>query len=415
MRKLLVVCAFAALPVYGAGFDFAGQSARAMGMGGAYVAAVDDPSAIYYNPGALGLLKKKKGASIGVAMVKQNEGLFQGLPPGIAIGTTGEQRTPTAAVPHAFATLPFGKSAVLGIGTYSPFRMRTEWKDDPAFAGRFLARRSQIDVLDVATTLGVKAGPFGFGAGVLYRTAKLEASRRVAALLNGEQREIGDLDMRTDNKSAYGWTAGLMLRPSARFSWGASYRSRTRTEAFGVGKLTQIATGDTQLDTLVKASFPFGQDLALASTFEMPAQASTGIAFAPSKPLLIELDATRTQWGRISSYSFAFVNDPLFSTSYPLTLKDAMTYRAGLRFMFPTGPQVRIGYALEESPQPDETVGAFLADAERSTITAGVGLDWLDLAVAWTSRQGRIVTTNSDQLNGNWRGNEWMLLLTVTK
>jgi long-chain fatty acid transport protein len=409
------VCAFAALPVYGAGFDFAGQSARAMGMGGAYVAAVDDPSAIYYNPGALGLLKKKKGASIGVAMVKQNEGLFQGLPPGIAIGTTGEQRTPTAAVPHAFATLPFGKSAVLGIGTYSPFRMRTEWKDDPAFAGRFLARRSQIDVLDVATTLGVKAGPFGFGAGVLYRTAKLEASRRVAALLNGEQREIGDLDMRTDNKSAYGWTAGLMLRPSARFSWGASYRSRTRTEAFGVGKLTQIATGDTQLDTLVKASFPFGQDLALASTFEMPAQASTGIAFAPSKPLLIELDATRTQWGRISSYSFAFVNDPLFSTSYPLTLKDAMTYRAGLRFMFPTGPQVRIGYALEESPQPDETVGAFLADAERSTITAGVGLDWLDLAVAWTSRQGRIVTTNSDQLNGNWRGNEWMLLLTVTK
>lgn len=415
MRKLLVVCVFAALPLHAGGFDFAGQSARAMGMGGAYVAAVDDPSAIYYNPGALGLLKKKKGVSIGVATAKRRQGLFQGLPPGIAIGTTGEQQTPTDLVPHAFATVPFGKSAVLGIGTYSPFRMRTEWKDDPLFAGRFLARRSQIDVLDLATTIGVKAGPIGFGAGVVYRTAKLEASRRVAALLSGQQREIGDLDMRTDNKSAYGWTAGLMVRPSPRFSWGVSYRSRTKTEAFGVGKLTQIPTGDAQLDTLVRASFPFGQDLALSSTFEMPAQASTGIAFAPSKPLLLELDATRTQWGRISSYGFAFVNDPLFSTSYPLTFKDAMTYRAGLRFMFPTGPQVRVGYALEESPQPDETVGAFLADAERSTITAGIGLDWLDVAVAWTSRQGRIVTTNVDQLNGNWRGNEWMVILTVTK
>jgi long-chain fatty acid transport protein len=415
MRKLLVLFVFAALPLRGAGFDFAGQSARAMGMGGAYVAAVDDPSAIYYNPGALGLLKKKKGASVGVATVKRNEGLFQGLPPGIGVGTTGEQKTSTNVVPHAFATLPFGASAVLGIGTYSPFRMRTEWQDDPAFAGRFLARRSQIDVLDVATTVGVKAGPLGFGAGVFYRTAKLEASRRVAALLSGQQREIADLEMKTDNKSAYGWTAGLMVRPSPRFSWGASYRSGTKTEAFGVGTLTQIATGDAQLDALVAASFPFGQDLPLTSTFEMPGQASTGIAFAPSKPLLLEVDATRTQWSRVDSYAFGFVGNPVFSTTYPLALKDAMTYRAGLRFMFPTGPQVRVGYALEESPQPDATVGAFLADAERSTITAGFGLDWLDVAVAWTSREGRIVTTNVDQLNGNWRGNEWMVLLTVTK
>ncbi|MBV9496732.1 MAG: outer membrane protein transport protein [Acidobacteria bacterium] len=415
MRKLWVVCVFAALPLHAAGFDFAGQSARAMGMGGAYVAAVDDPSAIYYNPGALGLLKKKKALSIGIAAVKPNQGLFQGLPPGIAAGTTGEQKTSISAIPHAFATLPLGTSAVLGIGTYSPFRMRTEWKDSPLFAGRFLSRRSQIDTLDIATTLGVKAGPLGLGAGVFYRTTKLQASRRVAAQLSGEQREIGDLSMQTDSKSTYGWTAGLMLRPSANFSWGASVRSKTKVTAEGVGRLTQIATGDSQLDTLVRASFPFEQDLALTSTLMLPAQLTTGIAFVPSKPFLISVDATRTQWSRIQNYELGFVSNAVFNTNYRLDLKDAMSYRAGLRFMFPTGPQVRVGYALEESPQPNATVGAFLADASRSTITAGFGLDWLDVAVAWTSREGRVVTTNVDQLNGNWRGDEWALLVTVTK
>ena len=41
-----------------------------------------------------------------------------------------------------------------------------------------------------------------------------------------------------------------------------------------------------------------------------------------------------------------------------------------LHIQIDEGPEVRFGYALEESPQPDTTVGAFLPDAERSTVSA---------------------------------------------
>src|SRR5258708_22763495 len=97
---LLALCV--ALPL--SAQTFGDQSARAAGMGGAFVAQVDDPSAIYYNPGALGLLTKKKGATAGAAYTKRAEGLFQGLPPGIAAGTTAAQKSGTTTLPFEFGT-----------------------------------------------------------------------------------------------------------------------------------------------------------------------------------------------------------------------------------------------------------------------------------------------------------------------
>jgi long-subunit fatty acid transport protein len=86
-----------------------------------------------------------------------------------------------------------------------------------------------------------------------------------------------------------------------------------------------------------------------------------------------------------------------------------------MRLRFPTGPQVRFGYALEKSPQPDITVGAFLPDADRTTLTAGFGLDWLDVAVGYTTYKQRVVQTNIQQFNGNYRAKSWVAMLTVTK
>src|SRR5688572_1059437 len=141
---------FVAAPALAAGFDFPTQSAKALAMGGVFVAQANDPTAVYYNPGGLGLLAKKKGASLGVTTSKFNESLFQGLG-GIGGGTAAEQETPLATVPHVFGTIPFGANIVTGVGVYSPFRMRTEWAEPELFAGRRLAYESELNSLDIAT------------------------------------------------------------------------------------------------------------------------------------------------------------------------------------------------------------------------------------------------------------------------
>lgn len=418
MRVLtaLLLTALAATSSFAAGFEFPTQSAKALGMGGAFVAQANDPTAVYYNPGGLGLLPKKKAASVGATVWKLNESLYQGLAPGIGAGTVGEQETPMQTVPHIFGTLPFGGVAVMGVGVYSPFKMSTEWADADTFAGRRLATQSEVNTLDISTGLGVAlGGSFGIGGNFIFRTSDYSATRRVTVDDRGVLRDVGTLEMKTDTERSYTWSAGVLHRIGNSFAWGASYRAANETEYNGVGTLTQIETGDAQLDALVRTQFAFGQDLALGSTLTLPAQATLGVAIGSNQPILVEVDVTRTDWKDVQEIAFAFPSNASLDTTYPLAFEDTMTYRAGLNFRFPTGPELRVGYALEESPQPDETVGAFLPDAARSTITAGFGMDWLQVGVAWTTFEQRVIGTNVNTLNGNYRANAWSVAITATK
>lgn len=405
-----------ATPLLAGGFEFPTQSAKALALGGTFVAQANDPTAVYYNPGGLGLLKKKKGTSVGATFSKLNESLYQGLPPGIGIGTASEQKTAMTIVPHIFGTAPFGANAVLGVGVYSPFRMKTEWADPDTFAGRHLALGSELETLDIATSAGIALGQtFGIGGSFIFRTTDYSASRRLTILDAGVTRDIALLEMKTDKEKSYTWSAGVLHRVVPSFSWGASYRSEAETDFNGVGKLTQIATGDTQLDALVRTQYPFDQDVALGSILTLPSQATFGIAIGSGERFLLEVDATRTGWKKTREIAFLFPANANLDTRYALDFEDAMSYRAGLNFRFPTGPELRLGYALEESPQPATTVGAFLPDAQRSTISAGLGMDWLNVGVAWTTFEQRIIDTNVDSLNGNYRANSWTVAITATK
>lgn len=411
---LLVLPVVAVLPVHGAGFAFVDQGGKAAGLAGAFTAQAIDPSAIVYNPGGLGLLKKKKSVSAGMAFSAFNESLYQGLAPGIGAGTTGEQETAPGMPPHAYVTMPVGKRMVAGLGAYSPFRMHTEWANPGAFAARHDATMSKIEAWDFAPTLGVQVTPgLGVGIGAIYRTSQISVSRRIGSTGPDGPVDVASLDVETDMEPGYGWTAGI-LGKGKRLSWGLSYRSAIRTDYLGVGRLNQLESGDPQYDELVKATLPFDQDLALASSLEYPDRASLGVAWSLTKNLTVEADVNRTGWSSVQDVALRFSSASFLDKTYPLAFKDAMDYRLGMSFRLPTGPQLRAGYAYEETPQPDLSVGAFLPDSNRNTLALGVGLDWLDVAFAWTTYDQRIVATRKD-FNGNYRANAWSLVISATK
>lgn len=417
-RALCFIALLVTAPLYAGAFEFRWLGARSAGIGGACVAAAD-PTAVACNPGALALMPKKKGAAAGLALSGFNQSLYQGLSPGIGAGTAAEQETPLGIIPHAFITLPFpllGPNSVLGTGIHYPYRMHTEWTEPDEFAGRFLATESEVEAWDFTTALSTRIGSsVGVGAGVTYRSSNMSVSRRFAANVSGGPREIASLSMETDVVRTLVWSAGVLFKPGPSFSAGFTYESGTDAEYGGVGTLTQIATGDAQFDQLIRASFPFDEDLPISSRLQFPPRSAFGVAWTPSKAWLFAFDASRTHWRQTSDIEIEFPSNHALDTQYPLAFEDVWSYRTGVRFRFPTGPQLRLGYALDKSPQPDSTVGAFLPDADRTTITTGFGLDWLDIAVGWTTHSQRIVRTNADDFNGNYRADSWFAMLTVTK
>jgi long-chain fatty acid transport protein len=378
----------------------------------------DDLSAIYYNAGGLGLLpaKKRKAVSVGTGVTEYHQSLFQGLTPGIGAGTTGQQETAMHVPAEAWVTMPVGDAVVLGFGAYTPFEFTTSWANPGSFAGRFLSERSSLTAYDLSPSVGFRITPeLGVGFSLVYRLSSWSDQHRIAGTdpTTGATVDVADLNMSTEYTGGFGWSAGILHKPSPRFSWGASYRSAISTSSSGTGKLTQILTGDSQYDQLVAASFPFDQELALNSSLRYPYVASLGVAVGLTPAVLFEVDANRTGWHSVQQFAFTYPNNSVLNSTFDLDLKDSTTLRGGLDIKLGQ-PHLRLGYAYDQSPQPAATVGAFLPDADRNTFAVGIGRDWLDVAFNWLTYKQRIVTNSLDGLNGNFRTNAWLFAVTVT-
>ncbi|HEY8019482.1 MAG TPA: outer membrane protein transport protein [Thermoanaerobaculia bacterium] len=400
------------------GFSAPEPGVKAMGMAGAVTARADDPTAGFFNPGALVLVKKGK-LTAGGAGEYLNQSAYQGLPPGIGAGTAGQQARRLSPFPHVFALKALGPKLKVGAGAYTPFAFQTEWSDPDTFAGRELTTRSQLQTYDVDANFSYLVTPsFGIGAGVIYRSSKLSMGRRTSAFEpDVGPVDVGSLAIDTDWDNGTGWDAGFLLKPSSgRFSLGASFRSAIDITYHGAGTLTQIETGDAQFDALNRAALPYGVALPLTSAIAFPATANLGIGFAPSEKLWLEVDVTRTAWSRFQGLTFAFSSEPGFSrTVQQGPWKDTLSYRLGVQLEMAKGILLRLGYALEQTPQPDASLAPFLPDADRSVLCAGFGRDWLDVAFQYVLPKSRTTLTNADALNGTYSGSTYRLAVSITK
>lgn len=397
-----------------AGFDAPVPSARALALGGTGVASAEDVTAIYFNPGALAFVEDGKLA-LGTTVTAFDEVLYQGLRPGPGSGTSSEQTDDVTLAPQLFSKLALGKKAALGVGIYAPFAHRAEWVDPASYAGRFVSTDAELQVYDANPSFAVQLSKsLGLGVGVTYRASSLTQSRRLPLTFDGQLLDVASFAIDTSFDDGFGWNAGLFLRSGGRFRAGVAYRSAIEIDYDGEGRITQITTGNAQVDALVAASLPLNTDLPVASRLELPDRLTGGVSFGLGKRSRLDLEVERTGWSSVDALVFAVPGDEELGFTLPLALEDALTYRLGFAFLAPSHWQWRFGYAFEESPQPSTTVGPFLADANRHDLSFGLGRDWLHLALVYSRSDDRTVLDNVDEINGRYRASAWLLALTVT-
>jgi long-chain fatty acid transport protein len=407
-----------AAPGRPAGFEGPETGIKAMGMAGAFTAQANDPTAIFYNPGGLALFKKGK-LTAGFAAYDHNESQFQGLSPGIGTGTVGQQKQSFAWPVHAFAVKPLGPKLKLGLGVSSPYAFKNQWENGgDTFPGRFLSKSSELQTYDANTTLSWQATPnLGLGVSVIYRNSKLSNSFNLSGFnpTTGESVDVGSLAAETDFNGAFGGQVGLLQKIGTKVSWGFVFRSPIDIDQTGAGRITQIPTGNTQLDALNRATIPYDTNLPIVTQISYPAAANIGLAISPSERLLIETDVDWSGWSHFEGIGIDFPNNPRFSSDLQGTYEDAMAYRLGVRLGIGKGMQLRFGYAFEETPQPDADLSPFLPDANRSIISLGFGRDWLDIGFQYIAPENRITRTSRSALNGAYSGNSYLLGISITK
>lgn len=372
----LALLFLAATPAFPAGFSIFSQGAKASGMGLAFTAVADDPSAVFYNPAGLGW-QKHFSVQVGGSLLTKTEGEFEGANPfpGTGFGVEEQHKT-SYLIPTLYAVLPLTSNINFGLGINAPYGLAFRWDDAEQFSGRFIAQNAVVQTADINPVLSLQLVPsFAIAVGADYRLSSVTLERNRAAI-NPFTQSVVDvahikLDSDVQDNDGWGWNAGFLWKPAGIISLGAAYRSSIEVDYEGEGRFTQRLTGNAAFDAAVAAQLPQGkQDVAV--TIEFPATVNVGAAINLPADFTLSLDADWTEWSSFDELFIDFANDAIPDLDRQTQWEDSWAYRAGLQKKF-GNLAVRAGYYFDETPQPIADVGPILADSDRNAYTIGIG------------------------------------------
>jgi len=410
---------------FGAGFGLFEQGAKATAMGGAFAATADDPSAIFYNVAGIAQQRHTSFLAGGTVINFSNE--FTGDPNDpFTSGATGQYKNHTFVPPNAYLIVPVGTNLTVGVGVFTPFGLRTNWEDP--WIGRFVSRDANIKTVSVQPSIAWQTtdGRFAIGAGAEYRRARVVLARN-STLPPGTTNvnpfnvrfiDVASAYLSSDWDNSWGWNAGVLFKPSSVWRIGASYRAPMTIDFKGDVTVTQIPTGNPQLDALIKPGLPPSQPV--ATSIDFPSIANLGIATTAIPNWDLELDVVHTTWSRFKQLKVDFLTTPAAGFTRVQNWDDSNSFRFGAnRTINPTW-DVRFGLLYDRTPQPTVNVSPLLPDSDREGASFGIGwhhgpwvMDATEFALHFKKRSTMGISSADNNFNGTYRTDANLISLNL--
>jgi len=437
---------FSATSAMAAGFRLPEAGAKAMGMGFAFTAQADDPSAIYFNPAGI-IQLEGTNVMIGGTYIRENGGEFTGTTPLSGGATISEtQKTLNFVVPNAYVTRKASPTFAYGLGVFSPFGLGQEYQNRATSFFRNQITKIDLQTVVVNPTLAWKVNEFlSVGAGIDWMWGKAKLAKTPVNFGIGDNsatpptNNLYQLDMDASG-DAWGYNAGLLLMPSKAMKIGFSYRSPfTLRLKDGDVDLAGISTaGRAALLGASLSQAAFGG----ATTFHtkgstviyMPATAALGVSYNFTDRLTVEADLDWTFWSSFSELKIeiptvligAGPSAALGTSTTTKNWQDVAAFRIGAQYKVIDPLALRVGFVYDPTPVPAETMGPELPDADRLQYTVGAGYkygNWtIDGAYLYTQKKDRTVNnqtatspagTAGTGFNGEWKGNAHLVALDI--
>lgn len=338
------------------------HGARASGMGTAFVAVADDPSAILHNPAGLTQLK-------GTNIYGGNTFVFPSTSYESPSGGSEETEFQVFFPPHFFLSSDLKtEKFVFGLGIHSPFGIGgRKWPDDGLT--RYYSVESFIGTLSINPTVAWQALPnLSVALGIDYLLSFNQSER----MLDQSMFSFRDGRMKLDcDGGAWGYNLGALLFLNEKVSLGFQYRSHIEIDHSGDATLSHIAP---ELRSAFGGS-RFKTDI--STTIDFPEIFSIAIAYRPNEKLILALDAELVRWSSFDTIEIDFkkeVPETGFTDSTAeLDWKDIWVIKAGAEYRMNEKIALRCGYAYGKNPVPDRSLEPSNPDSDQHNFSVGAG------------------------------------------
>lgn len=387
-----------------AGLKVNEQGAKAMGMGNAFIAQADDPTALFYNPAGISFLKGAQ-ISLGATNIFVPSTEFSGTTalsgnaPNVGGTSVFEKSKQDLFIaPNLYATYSFEAAPLsVGIAINAIYPLAKSWDDSSAFRNQVM--NIAVKPINFQPTVGYRFDSMDLavaaGLDITHALVNMQTMPYAAgAAGTNTAYELGLMGL-DGTATDIGWNAGLKWKALPNLSFGAAYRSEIDLKI--KGNANYLATTPAGFDIIgmtTGATSPYSRTRAastVSTTITLPDSLGLGIAWQPTDKLTVEFDAERTGWSSFKTLEFRFDSPQLANfNNKPKTLdwKDVWCYKVGGQYALSKNLDLRAGYMYDKNPIPDSTLGPLLPDSDRHSFSIGQGFHndhfSFDLAYMWT-------------------------------
>lgn len=357
------------------------------GMGGVGVGLSLDQAAMFYNPGALAMVRER-GVQLGGNLTFARNSF-------VAEGSNVQRELRNSVVTPFSLFAGYGPAEGkfrAGIAVYTPFGSKLQYAE--GWEGRTSLTDIDLKSVFVQPTFSYAlTDQISVGAGLVVLAYGAVNLQRDIPLPDS----YGHIELDGKAKTKMGYNAGIFFKPSPKLSLGISYRSKIDA---------QVEDGDVTFTNVSPTFASRFQATKFAATLPLPATTSLGIGLMPTEKLTVGVDINYVNWSAYRTLEFNFdqqINGSTVSSSKRF-YQDAFTFRAGGQYKVTDAFTARIGAAYDNSPVKNGYVTPETPDADRISGTAGVSYSFgehfsVDASTQFVSLKKRSQTTQDLQNN----------------
>ncbi len=334
------------------GFLLPETTGESVGKAAAMIASVQEPSAMWYNPAAMSFMPGYQFSAGGILLFPRNE--FTPEKNGEKVDSAGG----TFFLPAFFGTFQILDWLHAGIAVHTPIGMGIKWPAD--WVGREHTIEVSMATLYLSPGLSFKLWKDMLSLGIGFSAVKgsFESTTGVPEVIGG------DVHFGADTWS-YGGNIALMYRPfPEKFHVALIYRSRVKL-AF-----------DGKMDVSLDAE-EFGKlmpDQGAKTELWLPDIVALGLMFRPMKPLEISLDFNMLFYSTFDKFEVEMADGTV--NTMDRNWKNVFMVKLGIQYELPVGLKLRVGFAFDQNPVPENTRSADLPESYRINEAIGVGYEY---------------------------------------
>jgi len=361
MKKIVQGAALSAIAssvVLAGGYKIPEQSLNSMALGAAYVAHTEGADSNYFNPANMSFMAdEKQYVEAGLTLAYLPAITYNLMDP-----YSGESESENIPIPFFHYVSKAYGNIRWGVSLAAPGGLSKRWNTP---AQKAYTEEFTLKVLELNPSLSYRVNDqFSIAGGLrlVYSEGIVKSNGAAMSAIIGDPRANIARDMEGDTIE-FGYNLAMTYRPTSDMSLAVTYRSNVDLDEEGTATLSAGGAPVYHGDASVSVPLPAALNVAASKTW--------------NNNFTLEVVYERTFWSEYKSLDFEYGGanigplTPVFDTPIPKDWKDTNTFRIGATVKMDNGITAMMGFALDETPTIQKTLGFELPDSDAKIFSMG--------------------------------------------